>query len=89
MSHILHTLRLGLMACLLLGLLPLPVLAKEGLSYVSIKGGINGGPDGNGRVGDLSGSWDSELAWRFWVPSATTSPTGFGLRPKFRGVGIL
>jgi len=61
MSHILHTLRLGLMACLLLGLLPLPILAKEGSSYVSIKGGINGGPDGNGRVGDLSGSWDSEL----------------------------
>ena len=54
MSHVLHTLRLGLMACLLLGLLPLPVLATEGLSYVSIKGGINGGPDAHERVEDLS-----------------------------------
>ncbi len=61
MSRITHTLRLGLMACLLVGLLPLPVLAKEGLSYVSIKGGINGGPDAHKRVEDLSLSIDSEM----------------------------
>ena len=46
MSRILHTLRLGLMACLLVGLLPLPALAgtTDGW-YASIKGGITSGPD--------------------------------------------
>ena len=60
MSRMIHTLRLGLMVCLVVGLLPLPVLATEGW-YVSIKGGINGGPDANERVEDLSLSVDSEL----------------------------
>ena len=44
MSRIFYTLRLGLMACLLLGFLPLPALATTDGWYTSIKGGITSGP---------------------------------------------
>lgn len=74
MSHITHTLRLGLMVCLVVGLLPLPVLATEGW-YASVKGGVTSGPDGDEEITPgLSGSFDTELG------VALLGAVGYGLR---------